>query len=133
MKWPTFQAWFEMQRKYHRHRLEKEIARTLLTMDGHESMGVPRGDARYISLRDHVNRSIQTFCMKWSADEADVRLQIPGLVHLDEMCVPTPMQLATESKTFWVASSVAVLCFLIAVVPILLGVANRLYHLVAGR
>lgn len=133
IKWPTFDVWRNTNRNWDRHQLEKEIARSLLTMDGHESMGVPRGDARYISIADHVNSGIRKFCLKWGVTESAVRLQIPGLIHLDEMTKPNVLQQNLQSNGFKAFAALAIAVFCVILLPLLMGIFARFYHLAAGR
>jgi hypothetical protein len=68
--------------------LENKIKRALEIMDGHRSIGVKPGNARYQSIWRVVSHDIDKFCADYKIDRTDIEAQVPGIRTLELLANP---------------------------------------------
>lgn len=107
-------------------KLKKRINSILELAKGYENEGVASGSRQYQLLYEQASAAIDTFCEKNIRSIEEIKLNMPGLLHLHALTGSAPEKKAT-SLGFWVAAGIA-LATVGGLVTCMFAAYHNLYH-----
>jgi hypothetical protein len=105
--------------------LESELASIIRTVGGHKRNKVPAGASQYRSLWHIADQKVDTFCVAYQANRAEIEAQIPALKELCDLAqMPNVPKKAIKTAGGLVTGFVVFILFGFAA-----GIIQWLFHL----
>src|ERR1017187_5501606 len=105
--------------------LESELALIVRTVIGHKRNKVPAGAPQYRSLWNISDQKVDSFCVAYRADRAEIEAQIPAL---KELCDLAQMPNA-HKRTIKIAGGLVTCVVVFSLSGFAAGIIQWLFHL----